>query len=539
MTLAFNLADLFESVVEAIPEREAISCGDRRLTYGQLEDRANRIAHHLLDAGVQPGQHVGLYLFNGTEYVEAMLACLKIRAVPINVNYRYVEGELEYLFSDADLVGVVHQREFAPRLAAIKDGLPLLGTFVFVDDDSGADLTALGSVEFEEAVSKSSPTRDFPARSGDDQFVIYTGGTTGMPKGVVWRQEDLFFTGMGGGNPAGVPIERPEALAENAKTRAVVVQFPVPPLIHGAAQLGVFIGFFWGDRIVLIPRFDPEGVWDAVARERVNTMTLVGDAMARPLAETLERDPDRWDLSSLVYFGSTGAVLSDSVKDQLRGLLPTSIVTENFGSTETGFQGMEAPGAAGGGRRFMMTDRTAVFDEDLRRVEPGSGVIGKLARRGRIPLGYYNDQKKTAETFVEIEGERWTMPGDLATVEADGTIVVYGRGAVCINSGGEKIFPDEVERAVKGHPSVFDAVIVGVPDERWGERVAALVQLRPGEALTLEDLDAHSRTLVAGYKVPRELHIVDRVVRHPSGKPDYPWAKRVATAGVVRRGVNA
>jgi acyl-CoA synthetase (AMP-forming)/AMP-acid ligase II len=247
------------------------------------------------------------------------------------------------------------------------------------------------------------------------------------------------------------------------------------------------------------------------------------------MAEALERNPGRWDLSRLVYFGSTGAVLSDAVKEQLRALLPTTIVTENFGSTETGFQGMEAPGEAGGGRRFMMNDRTAVFDDELHRVEPGSGAIGKLARRGRIPLGYYNDAKKTAETFIEVEGERWTMPGDLATVEADGTVTVFGRGAVCINSGGEKIFPDEVERAVKSHPDVYDAVIVGVPDERWGERVAAVVQLRPGATLTLDDLSAYCREHVAGYKVPRELHLVDRVLRHPSGKPDYPWAKQIAT----------
>ena len=530
--LAFNLADLYESVADAIGHREALSCGDRRLTYAQLDERANRIAHHLRDAGVQPGQHVGLYLYNGTEYIEAMLGCLKIRAVPINVNYRYVEGELAYLFNDADLVGVVHQREFAPRIAAIKGGLSLLKTLLYVDDASGADVEAIGSVEFEAAAAAASPERDFGERSGDDHFVIYTGGTTGMPKGVVWRQEDLFFTGMGGGNPAGVPIERPEELAENAVNRMVLVQFPVPPLIHGAAQLGVFIGFFWGDRVVLISRFDPEGVWETIEREHVTTITLVGDAMARPLAESLAANPGRWDLSSLVYFGSTGAVLSDAVKEQVRGLLPTTIVAENFGSTETGFQGMEAPGAASGGRRFMMTDRTAVFDDDLARVEPGSGVIGKLARRGRIPLGYYNDPKKTAETFVEIEGERWTMPGDLAEVDADGTILVYGRGAVCINSGGEKIFPDEVERAVKAHPAVFDAVIVGAPDERWGERVAAVVQLREGESLTLEDLDAHCRTLIAGYKVPRELHVVDRVLRHPSGKPDYPWAKNVVREGV-------
>jgi acyl-CoA synthetase (AMP-forming)/AMP-acid ligase II len=250
------------------------------------------------------------------------------------------------------------------------------------------------------------------------------------------------------------------------------------------------------------------------------------------MAEVLESNPGRWDLSSLVYLGSTGAVLSDSVKEQLRRLLPTTIVTENFGSTETGFQGMEAPGASGGGRRFMMNENSTVLDDDLRPVLPGSGRVGKLARRGRIPLGYYNDPQKTAETFVEIGGERWTMQGDLATIEADGTITVFGRGAVCINSGGEKIFPDEVERAVKSHPDVYDAVIVGVPDERWGERVAALVQPRPGSTPTLEDIAAHCRTVIAGYKVPRELHIVDRLVRQPSGKPDYPWAKRVATEGV-------
>lgn len=528
----FNLADLFECVSDAIPDREALVCGDRRLTYRQLDEQASRFAHHLEAAGVEPGRHVGLYLYNGPEYVAAMIGCLKARAVPINVNWRYVEEELRYLFDNADLVGLVHQRQFCPRIAAIRHAVPGLGVLVMVEDGSGAGCSAQGAVEYEAALAAASPARDFPPRSGDDRYVIYTGGTTGMPKGVVWRQEDIFFTGMGGGNPTGEPIEKPEQLGETARAREPqVVQFPIPPLIHGAAQLGVFIGLFWGDRVVLIPRFDPEAAWDAVERERVNTITVVGDAMARPMAEALAASPRARDLSSLVYFGSAGAVLSESVKEQLRALLPTTIVTENFGATETGHQGGEALGAPrpeGGGLRFAMKPTTTVLDDDLRPVAPGSGVVGRLALRGRIPLGYHKDPEKTAATFVEAGGVRWVMPGDLATVDADGTVIVFGRGAVCINSGGEKIFPEEVEAAVKSHPDVYDAVIVGVPDERWGERVAAVVQPRPGRAPTLGAIEAHCRGRLAGYKVPRGLVLVDAVLRQPSGKPDYPWAKAVA-----------
>jgi acyl-CoA synthetase (AMP-forming)/AMP-acid ligase II len=528
----YNLADLFECVVDAIPDHEALVCGDQRLTYAELDVRANRVAHHLIQAGVKPGEHVGLYLYNGTPYVEACLACLKIRAVPINVNYRYVEGELRYLFSNADMVALVHQREFAPRIAAVRDDVPTLRHLVSVDDGSGADVAA--AVDFHEARDAGSPERDFEARSPDDQLIIYTGGTTGLPRGVMWRQEDLFFAGMGGGNPTGPPIESPEQLGENAKTRSVVTQFPIPPLIHGAALLGVFIGMFWGDRVILIPKFDPEAVWATCERERANTLTIVGDAMARPMAETLAANRGRWDLSSVVYIGSAGAVLSEAVKEQLRAELPNTMVAENFGATETGFQGMEAPkapaegGLPASGLRFFMNEFTTVLDDDLNRVDPGSGVVGRLARRGRIPLGYYGDPEKTARTFVEVGGERWVLPGDMATVESDGVITVFGRGAVCINTGGEKVFPEEVEQAVKAHPDVYDAVIVGVPDERWGERVAAVVQLRPGRSLTLEDLDAHCRTHIAGYKVPRELHVVDQIARQPSGKPDFGWAKAVA-----------
>jgi acyl-CoA synthetase (AMP-forming)/AMP-acid ligase II len=533
LPVEFNLADLFESVADAVPDREAVVCGDRRLTYAELDRRANRLAHHLLEAGIGPGDHLGLYLYNGTEYVEAMLACAKVRAVSINVNYRYVEDELRYLFDNADLVAAIHSRSLSSRLRGART--PKLQHLVMVEDGSTDDPGDLGSVEYEDALAAASPDRGFEPRSADDLFVIYTGGTTGMPRGVMWRQEDLFFTALGGGNPMGDPIEKPEQLAENAAARSQVVQFPVPPLIHGAAQLGVLIGLFWGDKVVLVPRFDARAVWQAVAMEKVNSMTIVGDAMARPLAEVLESEGDSFDLSTLVYIGSTGAVLTPEVKEQLSSLLPNAFVAEHFGSTETGFQGTEAPGPApeGGGLRFMMSDRSTVLDDDLKPVEPGSGVVGKLARKGRLPLGYYKDEEKTRQAFVEVGGERWAMQGDLATIELDGTIVVFGRGAVCINSGGEKIYPEEVERALKSHPDVYDAVVVGVPDERWGERVAAVVQPRPGTSPTLEELDGHCREHISGYKVPREVHLVDELVRQPSGKPDYPWAKRTAAEAAM------
>jgi 3-oxocholest-4-en-26-oate---CoA ligase len=529
--MEFNLADLFESVVDAIPERVALVCGDRRLTFRDVEQRSNKIGRHLAGAGVKPGEHVGLYLHNSTEYVETMIGCLKIRAVPVNVNFRYVADELRYLFDDADLVAVVHEASFAEHIAKIRDEIPMLRHLISVNGESE------GSVTFEDATKGVSAARDFEPRSPDDLFIIYTGGTTGMPKGVMWRQEDLFFTGMGGGNPTGTPIEKPEQLAIGATQRdPQIVQFAVPPLIHGAAQLGVFIGFFWGDKVVLVPRFEPEAVWAAVEREGVNTITVVGDAMARPLAETLAANPQRWDTSTLVYFGSAGAVLSDAVKDLLRSLLPNTYVTENFGSTEAGHQGMEAPGGTkpeGGGLRFLMKDTTTVLDDDLNQIEPGSGRIGRLALRGRVPLGYYKDPEKTRSTFAELNGQRWVMPGDLATIDADGSVIVFGRGSMCINTGGEKVFPEEVEAVVKGHPDVWDTVIVGVKDERWGERVVAIVQPRSGKAPTLEDIDKHCRGHLAGYKVPRELWLVDEIVRSPSGKPDYRWAKAVAAGEPV------
>jgi acyl-CoA synthetase (AMP-forming)/AMP-acid ligase II len=536
-----NIADLFELVVDTVPDREALVCGERRFTYAELDREANRLAHFLEGRGVKAGEHVGMYLYNGHEYLVAMLAAFKIRAVPVNVNYRYVEEELEYLLNDSDLVALFYQRELADRLAAVQKKAPRLRVLVEVDDTSGKRDLLDGAVRYEDAVESSKPERGFEPRSGKDIYIIYTGGTTGMPKGVMWRHEDVLYAGLQGGNPGGPPIQRGEEIVDVVLNGMSLTFLPAAPLIHGAAEWASIIAFFGGGKCVLQrgKSFDPKIVARLVRDEKVNTVTLVGDAMARPFAEALAEMGDEADTSSVIVIGSAGAVLSEAVKEQLRAVIPSTMIVDSFGATETGHQGSMAPGTghgAGQGPLFYMNDTNCVLDDDRKPVAPGSGVIGKLARRGHIPVGYYNDPVKTAATFFEIDGVRWVMPGDLATVEADGSIRVFGRGSVCINSGGEKIFPEEVEAALKAHPDVLDAVVVGIPDQRWGQKVAALVQPRPGASPGVEELDRHCRTKVAGYKVPRFVRFVERVERQPSGKPDYRWAATYAAEQAAAAG---
>jgi len=528
--MEFNIADLFESVVDAVPDRVALVCGDRRLTYRQLEERSNRAAHALGARGIGAGDHVGLYLQNGTEYVELMLGCFKLRAVPINVNFRYGAGELSYLCRDAEVKGLAFQRAAAPRVEEVAPGLPDLRFHLLVEDGSAIASTLPEASDYEAALSAASPKREFAPRSGDDLYVIYTGGTTGMPKGVMWRHEDAFFSCLMGANPMGPPCTRPEEVAEKAREKPSLGIMTAAPLIHGAAQLGTLIAFMQGAKAILTPRFDPELIWRTVEREKAMTLSLVGDAMARPLAEALAAPGADCDASSLLILSSAGAILSQSVKDALRARLPRLTILDNYGASETGSQGMDAGGVTPeGGIRFRMNERTAILDEQLRPIPPGSGRVGRVALRRHVPLGYFNDPEKTSRTFVTVDGERWVIPGDLARPEADGTCILLGRGSQCINSGGEKIFPEEVEGAVKDHPAVFDALVVGVPDERWGERVTAVVELRPGAtAPGLEELATHCRHRIAGYKVPRAVHVVAEIRRSPAGKADYPWAKRVA-----------
>ncbi len=527
--MEFNLADLFESVADVVAEQPAIVAGERRLTYSELDNRANRLAHHFVGAGIGPGDRVGLQLTNGTEYLEGMLACFKIRAVPVNVNYRYVTTELRYLYEDAGLVGLVFHSRFASAITDALAGMPDRRTLLEVLDDTTS--SGLGD-DYEEALASESGFSDFARRSGDDLYCVYTGGTTGMPKGVLWRHEDIFFAGMGGGDTfhSGNVIGVPEELAARV-TGPGMTALPCPPFMHSSAHWLAFTVLFGGGKLVTLPsgRFDPGAAWHLVGVEAVNVIVVVGDAMARPLLDDLDAHRDDYDISSLIAVGSGGAVLSPSTKQRLTQALPGCIVVDAFGSSETGQLGGHVPDDDPyGAPRLRVDEHTDVFDEQLRPVAPGSGVVGRVARSGHIPIGYLGDAEKTAATFVEVRGKRWALPGDLATVDADGAIRVLGRGSLCINTGGEKVFPDEVEAAVKSCDDVEDVVVVGVPDARYGERVVAVVQARPGCRVDDETVRVMCRGRLAGYKVPRQIILADAITRSPSGKPDYRWAKAFA-----------
>ncbi len=526
----FNLADLFEAAVDAYGDREYLLAAGERRTYAQMEERANRLAHFLASQGIGPGDHVGIYSLNCVEWVETAWAVFKLRAVWININYRYVKDELRYLFTNADLVALVHQAEFSPQVADLLPDLPDLRLVIGIDDGSGVSLGE-GTVRYEEVLAEGDPDRDFAPRSNDDHYILYTGGTTGMPKGVVWRHEDVFYALGGGVDPTtNTRIRRPEQMVEKGRAGQLTL-LPIAPLMHGATQWSVMGQSFVGNRTILVPRFDPHEVWRLIETERANSLMITGDAMGKPLIEALDDPGASYDLSSLLAVTSSAALFSAPVKDEFFRHLPDLVITDAVGSSESGNNGMAVVTKGGtamkSGPTISILGETVVFDEDLVPVVPGSGTIGKIARSGDIPVGYYNDPVKTAEVFVTVGGTRYVMPGDFATVEADGTVTLLGRGSVSINSGGEKIFPEEVESAVRSHPDVFDAIVVGAPDDRWGQRVAAIIQPRSGRGPSLEDIQAHCRDAIAGYKVPRQLHVVEAIVRSPSGKPDYRWAAEV------------
>ncbi|MDQ2677552.1 MAG: acyl-CoA synthetase [Actinomycetota bacterium] len=536
--LTYNLADQWEAVSDRVADREAVVCGNRRLTYAQLEERANRLANHLSSAGVGPGDFVGCYLLNGTEYLETLLACFKIRAVPVNINYRYVTDELRHLLVDSGSVVLVCNEEFLPRVAEVAPAVPALRqTLVVAQGDGLSQLNDTGvpePLDYEQTLAAASAERPTVVDRGDDDiYVLYTGGTTGLPKGVVWRMGDAFFGCVGGGDPMRLsgPVSSPEENLERIIDFDFVF-YALAPLMHAAAQWVSMMWLLCGAKVVLhTGSFDPVEIWRTVDTEKVSVMTVVGDAMARPLIDAWD-EHGPFEVSSMYTLSNGGAPLAPSLRDRLREICPNAMLTDGFGSSETGIQGSRrlSPGEdAGEGVRFDNVERgTTVLDEFGRPVEPGSGTIGRIAHTGYIPLRYHNAPEKTAETFVEFDGTRFVLPGDMATIEADGSIVLLGRGSVSINTGGEKVYPEEVEGVLKALPSVYDVLVVGVPDERWGERVTAVVQPTDGAEVTVEAIDAHCRGKLAGYKIPRSVVVVDEVVRSPSGKADYRWAKATA-----------
>ena len=525
--MALNFADLFEHAADAFGERTAVACGDRRVTYAELDERTSRLAHHLAGLGVGPGDHVGLYARNSIEALETLIASCKLRACAVNINYRYVENELQYMLADADLTALVYDRRLGPLVAASAHAAPGLRGLVEIDDGSEATQKT-EATDYDTALNAASPDRDFPPRSNDDVYIIYTGGTTGYPKGVMWRHEDIWRT-LGGGIDFVTAEPLPDEWAQSRKglENGEFVKLCAAPLIHGNAQVAALAGLFAGETIVLLPAFDAREIWLAVARHQVNVLVIIGDAMARPLVEAYAEGD--YDASSLVAVSSSAALFSPAVKDACAKALPDAMITEAIGSTETGFAGLSFVSAGDphrGGPTVTAGPDVIVLGDDGRPA--AAGQVGRLARGGHVPLGYYKDPARTAAMFAEVDGKRYAIPGDLARVQDDGTLTLLGRGNTCVNTGGEKVFPEEVEGALKSHPGVFDALVIGVPDERLGQRVAALVQPRPGAAADLGALQEHVRRLLAGYKVPRTIWLAEAIRRTVSGKADYAWAREYA-----------
>ena len=530
----WNFADVWEEIAAAAPDRPAQIRGARVVSWRDFDRRANALAAHLLKAGLGHQAKVAAYLYNSPEYLETYYAAFKASLAPANTNYRYETEELLYLFDNADAEAIVFHAGFAPKLEAIKDRLTRVKCWIAVADE-GAPIPAWAT-EYE---SISGPGADRVAapegRSGDDLLLLYTGGTTGMPKGVMWRQDDLFQVLGAGGNVLALvpPLETPHEAGVRVRTgRAGDLHLPPPtslvaacPLMHGTAQFGCFGALTGGGCIITLPsqRFSAEELFNEVDRLRANSISIVGLAFATPMLEVLDANPGRWDLTCITRIGSSGTVWShDNKQALLKHLPPGAMLMDSLGSSEAvGLGGSTSvAGAEATTAQFLVGPNAAVFKEDGTRVAPGSGERGLVAVGGFIPTGYYKDPEKSAKTFQTFEGRRWSVPGDFAEVNEDGSIKLLGRGSQVINTGGEKVFPEEVEEALKTHPMVRDAVVVGVPDPRFGERICAVVDTGANAPPSLAELAAHVRGRLADYKAPREL-VLAPVVRAANGKVDY------------------
>jgi fatty-acyl-CoA synthase len=529
--MQFNLADLFDLVAETVPDRLALAHGPagKANSWREFGARSNAFARHLARTHV-PGDKLAIYSYNRPEFVEALAGALKARLVPVNVNYRYREDELAYLFDNSDATAVVYEAAFADRVAKIRDRLPNVREWIELADPNGAGGNAF-AVSYEETTRGDGSRLDL-ARSPDDMIFLYTGGTTGMPKGVMWTQGAI-FEALGGGGIAALG-EKPSASLEEQRARVAregtsLRLLPACPLMHGTGQFTAFNALAGGGAIVTCDsqHLDPVELWATAVARGAQAIAIVGDAFAKPMLRALDEKPGRFDLSAVRLIVSSGVLWSPAVKQGLLRHLPHAVLMDSFGSSEAMGFGTEltTKDATVQLGRFRLGPDCKVFTPDGREVAPGSGEAGFVARSGPIPLGYYKDEKKTAETFRTWQGRRWSIPGDFCTVEADGTLRLHGRGSVCINTGGEKVYSEEVEETLKLHPAVRDAVVVGIPDDKWGEAVTALVELDEGRGADEADLRGFVRERLAGYKVPKRVVFAPSVGRSPSGKADYKAAK--------------
>jgi fatty-acyl-CoA synthase len=537
----FNFADVWEVCASVRGPETALVCGTQRTTWSEMDRRADGVARTLLDAGLGHQDKVAQYLYNCNEYLESMFALFKASLVPVNTNYRYGDDELAYLWDNADAAAVIFHGEFTPAVDRVRGRLDKLRLLLHVDD--GTEPCPDWATPYEEAAAalgdedaSQRPVRGPEGRSGDDLYMLYTGGTTGMPKGVMWRQDDLFGV-INSGSPMRLPADEGLAAfpaAIEALAALDVALLPACPLMHGTGAFTAIASLDAGGRVVTMPehRFDPAAILETVAAEKIKILTIVGDAFARPILAELDRHPDRYDISSLLGMISSGVMWSAETK---RGLLrhnPNMLLVDAVSSSEA--VGLGASVSTGSESAetatFKIGRNVKVLDEEGGEIPLGSGQVGRLAIRGRVPIGYYKDPERSARTFPVLDGERYSVPGDYATVDEDGTVHLLGRGSVVINTGGEKVFPEEVEEGLKTHPAVVDAAAVGVPDERFGESVAAVVELADGASVAPEELIAHVKQHLASYKAPRKIVFVPSIGRSASGKLDYPRLRDAAAA---------
>ncbi len=534
--MGWNFADVWEVVAERMPDAPAQVHGDRVVSWAEFDRRADGVARAFLDAGLGAQAKVAQYLYNGPEYLESLFAAFKAGLVPVNTNYRYGDDELVYLWDNADVEAVVFHGSFTERIESIRHQLPDVDLWLWVDDATGP--CPVWAQDYETAAT-GADTRTVAGwgRSPEDLYLLYTGGTTGSPKGVMWRQHDL-FTALNGAAAVSYEGEGDLDAVRAALQGPGPVHLPACPLMHGTAAFSSFAAMNSGGSIVTLTRrsFDVVELLDTVHRERVNTMAIVGDAFAKPMLRHLDAEPDRWDVTSLVFILSSGVMWSEETKQGLLRHHPKMLLVDQFSSSEALGMGSSVSTADGASAtaRFALGRNARVIDHRGRDVEPGSDQVGRVAVGGLQPVGYYKDPAKTAETFVELDGQRYSIPGDYAMVEADGTLTLLGRGSMCINTGGEKVYPEEVEEALKTHARIRDAVAVGVPDERFGEAVTAVVELHDGSGgLDEDDVIAHVKQRLASYKAPRRLVEVASIARSPNGKVDYRRLRQLAVDEVA------